>query len=88
MYYDKPTRQLRCDDHTVMKTLHCPYKRQELSLYYQDARTLSCDTCHHSLRIAHEHSEQELKQVLSENPTTCLVVDDRYIPGFFAEPLG
>lgn len=79
MYYDPTTHQLRTADNKVLKTLHCPYKSQDLNLYYKDTRTLSCDTCHHQVLIAHEHSEQELKQVLQYNPNTCLLVDFRYI---------
>lgn len=79
MYYDANTRQLRTADHRLIKTLHCPYKSEALNLYYKDARTLSCDHCHHQVLIAHQHGEQELKQVLEQNPDTCLLVDVRYI---------
>lgn len=76
MKFNPLTKQLFTNDGRLIKRLHCPFRLDWRKLAAtENPAARHCGICEHRVTDTAMLTEEELLELLSENPSACLKVD-------------
>lgn len=77
MKFNPLTAELYTDGDVLLKKLHCPLNVQWQELKKEENQILlrSCSVCNHEIYDTAQFSEEQIVDLLRQNPRTCLKVD-------------
>jgi hypothetical protein len=73
--YDPINKEVYTDKGEFVKRLYCPYKINWDQLAVTSANNRTCTTCNHLIIDTAYVSDDELLQMLQQNPNTCLKLE-------------
>ena len=75
MVWNFQTRQLFTDSGVPIKKVHCPFSVSSSDLRDSEDLKLSCDRCSHQIVDTESLTDEEVVELLQENPNTCLKIN-------------
>lgn len=75
MKFDPIKKELQTDKGEFIKKLGCPYNMIWSDLEPIQEGVRNCHQCNHSVTDSALFDDQELLEIIQENPNTCLKVD-------------
>jgi hypothetical protein len=76
MKYNPTTQELFTDNGTFLKKLNCPLSKQWEELHPTNLlKGKMCDQCHRAVYDTAQFSDEQLSDLLRNEPHTCLKID-------------
>jgi len=75
MKFDPLTKNIYTDNDEFVKTMNCPYKMSWDNLEATNSTMRKCSICDHLIIDTVYISDDELLNLVAENPDTCLKID-------------
>ena len=75
MKFDPLTKNIYTDNDEFVKTMNCPYKMSWDNLEATNSTMRKCSICDHLIIDTEYISDDDLLNLVAENPDTCLKID-------------
>ena len=75
MKFDPITKDIYTDKNEFVKTMNCPYKMNWDNLEVINSTSRKCTNCDHLIVDTEALTDDDLLNVVRQNPDTCLKID-------------
>lgn len=75
MQFDPLTKDVYTDNDEFVKTMNCPYKMSWDNLEVTHSTMRKCANCDHLIVDTEAITDNELLEIVRQNPDTCLKID-------------
>jgi hypothetical protein len=75
MKFDPLTKNIYSDNDEFVKTMNCPYKMSWDQLEVTNSSFRKCSNCDHFIVDTEGLSDDQLLNIVRQNPETCLKID-------------